>query len=130
MLRIANLDTHSGMDISNLVNLQRLILDCPAEYLTHGSMECMCLILGQVNTTRLEEITLCISAEDDLLCIMEMDKHLCMDKFRDLKRFNISIEPDPEVENWDARAVAKSILPDVEARGILHLIAPQKAELP
>ena len=125
-----DLDELDGMDISNLVHLERLIMDCPAEYLAPESMECMCLILGQVITTYLEEITLCVSAKDNLLCIIEMDKILCTDKFRELKRFNISIEPDPKVKNWDAMAVAKSILPGVEARGILHLVAPQKTELP
>ena len=93
----------------------------------------MCILLGHVNPTRLEEITLCISAEDELERMKEVDKSLCMDKFRNLKRFNLSIEPDPKVKDWDtarAMALGKSIFPGVDARGILHLIAPQKAQLP
>ena len=118
------------MNLSRLVNLKRLILDCPADHLILQTVQCMCLVLAKVHTTRLEEITLSISAKDKLDCMTEMDESLCTAKFRDLKRFNLSIEPDPEVENWDAMAVAKSIFPRVEARGILHLIELQKAELP
>ena len=93
----------------------------------------MCILLGHVNPTRLEEITLCISAEDELERMKEVDKSLCMDKFRNLQRFNLSIEPDPKVSDWDtshAMRWGKLILPSLEARGILHLIAPRKAELP
>ena len=119
------------MDLSRLVNLERLILDCPEEHLIPRTAQCMCLMLAQVHTTRLEEITLSVNAKDKLECVTEMDKSLCMAKFHDLKRFNLAIEPDPKAEeDWDAMAVAKSILPGVEARGILRLIAPQKAELP
>ena len=60
----------------------------------------------------------------------EMDKSLRMDKFHDLKRFNLSVRPNPKVNHRDATVVAKSILPSMEAKGILHLIAPQKAHLP
>ena len=118
------------MDLSRFVNLERLVLDCPAEYLGPRTAQCMCMILAQVNTIRLEEITLCISAKDNLDCITEVEKSLCMAKFRDLKRFNLAIEPDPKVQYWDAIAIAKSLFPRVEARGILYLVAPQKAELP
>ena len=118
------------MDLSSLVNLERLILDCPEEHLIPRTAQCMCLMLAQVHTTRLEEITLSVNAKDKLDCVAEMDKSLCMAKFHDLKRFNLAIEPDPKVEDWDAMTVAKSIFPGVGARGILHLIAPQKAELP
>ena len=40
---------------------------------------------------------------------------------------------DSNAKDWDMKRtmiLAKSIFPGVEARGILHLIAPQKAQLP
>ena len=133
ILPTVNLVTLADLDLSNLVNLERLILDCPKLYLTHEAVQCMCILLGQVNPTSLEEIVLCISAEDELDCMKEVDKSLCMDKFHDLKRFNLSIEADSNAKDWDMKRtmiLAKSIFPGVEARGILHLIAPQKAQLP
>ena len=90
----------------------------------------MCSFLEQANPTHLKEISLHISTRGDLDCATELDESLCMDKFRNLDRFNLSIEPDPNVKDWDATAVAKEILPRVEARGILHLVTPPKAELP
>ena len=122
-----------GVNLSSFANLERLIFDCPRSYLSPGTIECMCFVLGKMNTTRLEEITLCISAEDKLECITEMDKSLCMDKFRDLKLFNLALAPDPKVKDWDtnrAMALAKSVFPGVYARGILGLVASRKAELP
>ena len=119
-----------GVDLSNLVNLKRLILDCPKSFLGPGTVGCMCFVLGQTNTTCLEEITLCVSSEDKLECITEMDKSLCTDKFCNLKRFNLLIAPDPKVKDWDTTAVPKPLLPGVEARGILHLVASRKAGLP
>ena len=121
------------VNLSGFANLERLIFDCPRSYLSPGTVECMCFVLGQMNTLRLEEITLCISAEDKLKCLTEMDESLCRDKFHDLKRFNLSLAPDPKVKDWDmdrGMALAKSAFPGVEARGILHLVAPRKVELP
>ena len=133
LLLIINLVTLGDLNLSNLVNLERLVLDCPNLYLTREAMQCMCILLRKVNPTRLDQITLCISAEDKLERMKKVDKSLCMDKFRNLQRFNLSIEPDSKVKDWDtdrAIALGKSIFPGVEARGILHLIAPQKAQLP
>ena len=90
----------------------------------------MCSFLEQANPTHLKEISLHISTRRDPNCALELDKSSCMDKILDLDRFNLSIEPDPNVKDWDAMAVAKAIFPHVEARGILHLVTPSKAELP
>ena len=54
-LMTIDLDEWSGMDLSGLINLEHLIFDCPEGHFVRETMECMCVILGQVNTTRLEQ---------------------------------------------------------------------------
>ena len=122
------------MNLSSLANLAHLTFDCPEGYFLRETMECICIMLEQVNTTRLEEITLRVSAKDRLYCIVKIDKSLRMDKFRNLKRFNLSVQPDPKVQDWGAshaKELAELILPSMEARGILYLVGPHsKAKLP
>lgn len=87
--------------------------------------QCLCQLFAQINTSYLEDATVRIHRVEGVDCIMELDRFLCGDKFQDLKRLNVSIADYSSGEqDWDVLGMAKSLFPNMEAKGILRVVAP------
>lgn len=95
-------------------------------------VQCLCQLFAQINIPELEEATVRISLSDELEYMKELDRFLCGEKFQRLKRLNVSVvDYSEEEEDWDAVDIAKSIFPNMEAKGLLRVVeAPPKPQMP
>lgn len=114
-----------ALDISNLTNLKCFTVDCLRKHLYRdaGMVQYLCQLFAQLNIPLLEEATVRLVRLKSLGYVKELDKFLTGEKFRDLKRFNVSIAPfSTEVQDWDTVETARSLFPNMEARGILRVV--------
>lgn len=85
----------------------------------------LCQLFTQINIPYLEEATVGLCS-GGLKFVKELDEFLSGEKFRDLKRLNVSIAPRlaEVLQDLDAVETVKSLFPNMEARRILRVVEP------